>query len=94
MTTTAPAPRHTRRPTRTLPSSELTVGMIVHTHGMHVLLTDRKSYPDPKTGRQVTSCRGRVLNRAELRDSDPWLYAHTADGWTVQGNDFVTWAVR
>ena len=96
-------------------SSELRQGDVVLTSGLRVLL-DREitQYPhephDGLTDGTVYACRGVVLNWADLRKSDPWLYnfvnadlrddddVEGLDGhfrrWTIQGNDLARWYVE
>ena len=83
--------------TITKKSSELTEGDVVLTHGMRVLLGPVKRRDDVQGDTvnpygQVTHSPGTVLNREEL--DDQWLYFHTREGWTIQGNDLVSWTVE
>ncbi|MET8696858.1 hypothetical protein ABZV65_30460 [Streptomyces bauhiniae] len=88
-------------------SSELAEGDVVREHGMRVRLDSldfgRGSHPD----RSVYAWTGTVLNMDEVREAGhvplSWLCTHKwesgwvvdrKDVWTVQGNDFVTWAVE
>jgi hypothetical protein len=85
--------------TISVPSSELAVGDIVHTHGMRVRLDYQTCSDGTKFGYS-----GTVLNLDEvLRDGHVpasfllvWKRGSITrrDAWVVQGNDFVSWIVE
>lgn len=66
--------------TRTVKSSELRQGMVVHCHGLRCLITTEVSSRDTGSdqygpdGRVVYWQRALVLNAYEIKARDPWLW--------------------
>jgi hypothetical protein len=79
--------------TLTVPTSQLSAGDVVRTHGMRVRLDSLREYRD--RGSRVASWRGPVLNLPEVLAAGIVPASFVRDGmWTVQGSDLATWTVE
>lgn len=98
-TDTTTDPTRTRPTTERVPTSDLRADDVVLTHGLHVRLGERREYPDHAgTGTMVYAFTGTILN-PEYLTTDAGRYSFGgiialdgSDGWTIQGNDYASWA--